>query len=114
LATKDLAGLTDHFIQVLGFKRDFAVEGWEFLSLGEFQVMLGACPDDVPASETGNHSYFAHVLVEDVDTLYDNMKSSGASIYQEIEDKSWGLREYYVVTPEGHRIGFAQDIGLCR
>ena len=110
LAVNDLLGMAGHFIEVLGFKRDLSAEGWEFLSLDDFHVMLGECPNEVPASETNNHSYFAHVIVSDVDALYLAMKASGASFFQDIEDKSWGLREYYVVTPEGHRIGFAQEV----
>ncbi len=71
LAVKDLKGSAEHSMNVLGFSRDFAVEGWEFLSRGEFAVMLGECPDEVSARETNNHSYFAHVVVDDVDALYD-------------------------------------------
>jgi uncharacterized glyoxalase superfamily protein PhnB len=110
LAIKDLASVTDYFVRVLGFRRDFSVEGWEFLSLDEFQVMLGECIDDVTAYETKNHSYFAHVLVDNVNALFESMKSNGASFSEEIADKRWGVREFFVVTPEGHRIGFAQSI----
>jgi hypothetical protein len=28
-----------------------------------------------------------------------------------LEDKPWGLREFGVMTPDGHRICFAQEIG---
>ena len=111
LAVNDTGKTAEHFINALGFKCDFAVEGWQFLSLGDFLVMLGECPNEGPASETNNHSYFAHVLVEDVDDLYSRMKAQGASFYQEVEDKPWGMREFYVVTPDGHRMDFAQETG---
>lgn len=110
LAVKDLAPSAAHYINVLGFSRDFAVEGWAFLSLGAFRVMLGECPDDLSASETNNHAYFAHILVEDVDALYQGMLSRGAAFAQEIQDKPWGLREFCVVTPDGHRMVFGQAI----
>jgi uncharacterized glyoxalase superfamily protein PhnB len=109
LAVRDLAASAAHYRDVLGFRRDFVVEGWEFLSLGNFKVMLGECSDEVPASETGNHSYFAHVLVEDVDALFEEHRRCGAKFLFEVEDKPWGLREYGVQTPDGHRIVFAQN-----
>ncbi|HUE74608.1 MAG TPA: VOC family protein [Pirellulaceae bacterium] len=110
LAVKNLAVSARYFREQLGFKQDFTVEGWEFLSLGSFKVMLGECPDEVPAAETGNHSYFAHVLMEDVDALYRDFQERGAKFLFPVADKPWGLREFGVVTPDGHRICFGQEI----
>jgi len=50
------------------------------------------------------------VLDDDVGAMCRDMNSRGALFYQEIADKPWGLREYFVLTPEGHRIGFAEEI----
>ena len=111
LAVRDLGQATDYFVDVLGFKRDpISVKGWSFLSLDNLQVMLGECPDDVPASETNNHSYFAFAMVRDVDALYEKLRSRGASFAVEIGDRPWGFREFCVRTPEGHRIVFAQKL----
>lgn len=110
LAVQDLAVSARYFLEQLGFARDFTVPGWEFLSLGSFKVMLGECPDEVPATETGNHSYFAHVLVEDVDSLFRAFQQRGARFIFPVADKPWGLREFGVVTPDGHRICFGQKI----
>lgn len=110
LAVHDLAVSAAYYIDKLGFERDFAVDGWEFLSLDGFKIMLGHCPDEASASETNNHSYFAHVIVTDVDELFENFQQRGAAILLAPEDKPWGLREFGVVTPDGHRICFAQEI----
>ena len=110
LAVNDLASSAAYYIDKLGFERDFAVDGWEFLSLGGFKLMLGECPDEVPASETNNHSYFAHVLVEDVDSFFAVYGERGVVFSQTIQDKPWGMREFGIVTPDGHRILFAQNI----
>ena len=110
LAVNDLAASAKYYIDVLGFSRDLAAENWEFLSLGDFHVMLGSCPDEVPASETNNHSYFAHVMVSGVDELYSKLRSRGAEILQEPEDKPWGAREFGIRTPDGHRMVFAHRI----
>lgn len=110
LAVKDLAVETDYYLNKLGFERDFTAPGWEFLSFGEFKVMLGECSDEMTAEESGNHSWYAHVLVENVDDVNEELISRGASILSPMENKPWGIREFSVVTPDGHRIGFGQII----
>ncbi len=110
LAVKNLAVSTDYFISKLGFERDFTAPGWEFLSFGDFKVMLGECANAMWARETGDHSYFAYSLVEDVNSVFKEFKSNGTVFNSEPEDKPWGLREFGVVTPDGHRITFGQEI----
>ncbi|MEZ5421462.1 MAG: VOC family protein [Pyrinomonadaceae bacterium] len=111
LAVKNLVTSSDYFVDKLGFERDFTAPGWEFLSFGDFKVMLGECVDALWAHETGDHSYFAHCLVENVDEVYEELKGRGAVIIHRIGDKPWGLREFSVKTPDGHRITFGQVIG---
>jgi uncharacterized glyoxalase superfamily protein PhnB len=110
LAVQNLAVSARYYKEQLGFVCDFTVDGWEFLSLGGFKVMLGECPNEMAARETGDHSYFAHVLVTDVDALYRDVCQRGATILFAPKDQSWGLREFGVVTPDGHRILFGQQI----
>lgn len=108
LAVKDLKVATDYFIDKLGFDRDFTAPGWEFLSFGIFKVMLGECADEMTAEETGNHSWFAHALVENVDEVYGEFIERGAQILSPIANKPWGIRDFTVITPDGHRIVFGQ------
>jgi len=110
LAVKNLVTSSDYFVDRLGFERDFTAPGWEFLSFGNFKVMLGECIDALWAHETGDHSYFAHCLVENVDEVYTELRDRGADIIHRIGDKPWGLREFSVKTPDGHRITFGQVI----
>ena len=111
LAVKDLKVESAYYIDKLGFDRDFSAPGWEFLSFGIFKVMLGECSDEMTAEATGNHSWFAHALVENVDEVYAEFIERGAQILSPISDKPWNIREFSVVTPDGHRIGFGQLIG---
>ena len=80
LAVKDLAVEVHYYIDKLGFDRDFTAPGWEFLSFGDFKVMLGHCADEMTAEATGNHSWFAHALVENVDEVYLEFIERGAKI----------------------------------
>jgi uncharacterized glyoxalase superfamily protein PhnB len=111
LAVKNLRIETDYYLDKLGFDRDFTAPGWEFLSFGDFKVMLGECADEMTAEETGNHSWFAHALVENVDEVYREFNDRGAKILSPIANKPWGIRDFTVVTPDGHRIVFGQLIG---
>ena len=108
LAVKDLRVAADYFVDQLGFDRDFTAPGWEFLSFGIFKVMLGECADEMTAEATGNHSWFAHALVENVDEVYEELLERGARILTPIGDRPWGIRDFTVVTPDGHRIVFGQ------
>jgi uncharacterized glyoxalase superfamily protein PhnB len=108
LAVKDLRVEAAYYIDKLGFDRDFIAPGWEFLSFGDFKVMLGECADEMTAEATGNHSWYAHALVENVDEVYQEFIGRRAKILSPIENKHWGIREFSVVTPDGHRIAFGQ------
>ncbi len=110
LAVKDLVVEATYYKEKLGFNLDFTAPGWEFLSFGDFKVMLGECADEMTAEESGNHSWYAHVLVENVDAVYAEFIERGAKILSKIENKPWGIRDFSVVTPDGHRIVFGQSI----
>lgn len=111
LAVKDLAVSAAYFVDKLGFERDFTAPGWEFLSFGIFKVMLGECSDAMWAHETGDHSWFAHALVENVDEVYDEFRERGAEMISSIKTQPWGIRDFCVKTPDGHRIVFGQEMG---
>jgi uncharacterized glyoxalase superfamily protein PhnB len=112
LAVRDLRASTRHYIDVLGFHRDFGdgSDGWSFLSRDEFKVMLGECPDATPASELGDHSYVAYVLVEGVDQLHADVVARGAQVTSAPTTKPWGLREFGLRTPDGHRYTFGEPL----
>lgn len=111
LAVVDLDAAERFYVGKLGFEVRFRVEGWLFLSLDNFHLMLGHCADEVPARETHNHSYFAYVNCEGIDELYATCQQRGVDFTQPLADKPWGQREFGVVSPEGHRIMFGQEIG---
>lgn len=108
LAVRDLRIATDFYMRVLGCQRDFGDEsdGWSWLSRDNFRVGLGECRDVVPASELGDHSYVAYVNVDDVDEVYADLLSRGAPVRTAPETKPWGMREFALQTPDGHRMTF--------
>lgn len=112
LAVRDLGAATDFYTDILGFHRDFGdgSDGWSWLSRDGVRVGLGECPDAVPASELGDHSYVAYVNVDDVDAIYDELVTRGASIGIPPETKPWGMREFGLRTPDGHRMTFGSTV----
>ena len=115
LAVQDLTTSTAFYIEVLGFRRDpVDAKGWSFLSKDSFKLMLGECADERPAGETGNHSWFVRLMVEGLDEYHREIASRGAEVIAEPADKRWGLREFVIRTPDGHRIMFAEPIRTRR
>ena len=111
LAVLNLEVSTRYYVDVLGFREDpIRAEGWRFLTRDCFRVMLGECGDVQPAGELGDHSYFAYWNVEGIDELYAELAAKGAMLPYEPANKPWGLREFLVRTPDGHRIVCGEPI----
>jgi uncharacterized glyoxalase superfamily protein PhnB len=110
LAVDDLDVAEQYFIEKLGFTLRSRIGGWSFLCLDHFYLMVGHCKGEMLAKETSNHSYFAYVNCEGIDELFREYEDRGVAFTQRIADKPWGLREFGVETPEGHRIMFGQEI----
>jgi uncharacterized glyoxalase superfamily protein PhnB len=104
LAVHDVQKSADFYVRVLGFEIVQRPPGWIFVAKDRCMIMLGECPDDLPASELGCHSYFAYLRVDDADEYFRHVKEAGAELLSEIADKPWGMREFGVRTPDGHRI----------
>lgn len=111
LAVRDLAISTRYYVDVLGFELEpIDADGWSFLSRDCIRLMIGECPDDRAASELANHSYFAYWNVEEIDDIYHEFVAKGALLLSSPTDKPWGLREFGLTTPDGHRITCGQAI----
>ena len=110
LAVNDLALSKKFYVEKLGFSENLCVDGWAFLSRGACRLRLGDCPDAVPMSRTADHSWFAYLHVRDARELFRDFVSQGVEIWHPIADKPWGMREFAIVTPDGHRIVFGEDL----
>src|SRR3989442_13093535 len=93
LAVRDLKESTRFYMDVLGFRRDFGdgSDGWSFLSRDNFKVRLGECPDEKPAGELGNPSYFVYLTVEGLHQLHQELSARGAPVTSEPEDNPWAI-----------------------
>lgn len=107
LAVRDHQISREYFEKILGFTIDHADHEWVMLERDSARIHLGHCPNDMPASETGCHSWFATILVDNIEELESEYTEKGAVFSQRLMDKGdW--RDFVIETPEGHRLVFGE------
>ena len=114
LAVRDLAASRRYYMEKLGFAEDFSVDGWAFLSRGACRLQLGNCPDAAPMSRSPDHSWFAYLHVSDAAGLYREYVGHDVTIWHHLTDREWGIREFAIVTPDGHRIVFGECLPAAK
>jgi predicted enzyme related to lactoylglutathione lyase len=112
LAVTDLEKSTDFYTRVLGFE-DLQIDapGWCFLQRDDCRIQLGECPDAMPAADTGDHSYFGYLYVDNAKVLYEHVVRENAQVMKPMTDEPWGMREFGLCTPDGHRIMIGERLG---
>ncbi len=109
LAVPDLQTSAAFYRDVLGFSiHKIADPRWLFYVLGACTIMAGECRDALPPRELGDHSWFAYLQVNEVQSYYESVQAAGAVISKPLRDEPWGMREFGVITADGHRIMFGQ------
>lgn len=111
IAVHDLQKSAAFYRDVLGFSVHAIPDpGFLFFVSGACTIWAGLCPDALPPADLGDHAYFAYLEIDDIDPYYDSVRAKGAKISKAIRDEPWGMREFGVVTADGHRIMFASSI----
>lgn len=105
IAVPDLQKSAAFYRDVLGFTiHSIPDPGWLFYTCGDCMIMAGACPNALHPSQLGDHAYFAYLQVKDVDSLHDSVRAAGVSICKPLRDEPWKMREFGLVTIDGHKI----------
>jgi len=111
IAVHDLWKSSAFYRDVLGFTvHTIPDPGFLFYTCGECTIFAGQCPDALSPAELGDHSYFAYLEIDDIDSLYESVRAKGARICKTLRDEPWGTREFGVATADGHRIMFAKQL----
>jgi PhnB protein len=83
------------------------------LRFGDSTVMLA---DEFPemgivSPQTLGGTYMAlHLMVDDVDKVWQRALDAGAEVFHPLQDSFWGERAGQVIDPFGHRWGLAQHL----
>ena len=113
------------FYKTLGFKTEYErpENKFVFLSFGEIQIMIQELTDNdkwdiAPLSYPFGNGINFQLEVDNVELIYNNLKSSGYKIAFEIEenwyrqdDKLLGNKEFLVQDPDGYLLRFSEDMG---
>lgn len=111
IAVHDLQKSAAFYRDVLGFAiHTISDPGWLFYCNGNCTIMAGECPDAIPPAELGFHAYFAYLQVADVDALHDSVRKAGVPICKPLRDEPWQMREFGLVTVDGHKIMLASPL----
>ena len=110
LAVHNVRESARFYVDVLGFGIESDLDGWIFVKKEHCMIMLGECPNDMHPSELGCHNYFAYLRVDDVDAFFKQVQTKHVDLLNEPSDKPWGMREFGIKTPDGHRIMFGQTV----
>jgi catechol 2,3-dioxygenase-like lactoylglutathione lyase family enzyme len=110
LAVCNLEVSKKFYVEKLGFTEEMSVDGWSFLSRGACKLRLGDCPGITPMTDVPDHSWFAYLHVQAAEPLYHELVNNGVEIWHSLADKPWGMREFAIVTPDGHRIVFGERL----
>ncbi len=111
LAVPDLKRTAAYFREALGFTIEWPADiGWHLATRGTARIMMGHCPDAMHPRKTGDHNYFGYLHVDDIDGLYAEWKARGAMLPHPPTDKPWGMREFQVDTPDGHRFMVGKEL----
>ena len=109
IAVPSLQRSTTYYRDVLGFNVQWEdVPGWRLFTRDACIIMAGECPDALPLSEIGDHSYIAYVQVGEIDQLHEAWGERGVTFIKSLRDESWGMREFGIKTIDGHRVMFGQ------
>jgi uncharacterized glyoxalase superfamily protein PhnB len=111
IAVPNLEASGAFYRDALGFVvNEMGDPGWRMFVNGACRIMAGECPKAMGVRETGDHSYFMYLTVDDVVAFHDRAAAGGAAISKPIRDEPWGMREFGLRTVDGHRIMVGQRL----
>ena len=64
----------------------------------------------IAVPDLGAHSYFAYLVVDDVDAYDAGVRDADGEILEDLRTEPWGMREFAARTVEGHRIMIGSDV----
>lgn len=103
LNVSNVAASLAYYVDVLGFEGS-----WHWGHPPTFGGVRTACGEIQFCQDgQGQRGTWLSVWVDDVDALYDRLRTAGVDVRQQPTTYEWGVRELNVADPDGHRIRFS-------
>ena len=111
LAVRDLDVARRFYIEKLGFVEYLSVDGWSFLSAWCLPTgVLAIAPESGPCRMFRTTHGSRTFMFEMPPVFASEIVKQGVEIWHPLADKPWGMREFAIVTPDGHRIVFGERL----
>ena len=98
LSVKDLSVSLAYYEKALGFSTKWSADGFACLTRDGWNLY-------VSEGDQGQPGTWIWMGLEDIDRMYQECQSKGATIQSELSANDWG-REFRVEDPDGHIIRF--------
>lgn len=85
-----------YYTETLGFTRQWAFPDIISISRGDVAIFFRKTEERIVPQ-------IHWIFSEDVDATYNEMQEAGATIVEPIDNKPWGLRQFTIEDPDGHR-----------
>jgi len=116
IAYPDVAAAIEWLTRVFGFREHYrygdpAAPSGAQMFFGPAVFMIESSrPGRMSASEAGHWTQSLTLFVEDVDSIYERVQATGATIGEEIQDTIYGERQFGVLDLGGHSWLISQHI----
>ena len=102
-SVSDFSAALAFYRDVLGFTVEFEFGEYAGVKTGEAILHLSGGNPKPPGS---GHVYF---FCDEVDDYLETIRQAGATIRRDIEDASYGMRDFEVEDPDGNILSFGCD-----
>ncbi len=120
LGVRDVRKAVAYYTDVLGFECSRGIfegtaagEGgvYAIVRRQEIEIHLQIRRRDLYAGAREDIESDTYVFVEDAEALCREFEAKGAVILRGVQDEAYGLRDFVVEDPEGHRLVFGTPLG---
>ena len=108
----DLPRSIDYYCRCLGFVLDFTYEAfYAGVSRDRCAIHLKAAPKTVAdRAHRKQHEHLdAYIALRNVAALHDELRSRGALVTKPLEERPWGVTDFYVEDPDGYILCFSEQ-----
>jgi len=102
----DLRRASKFFEETLGLEKKYEYSSYVGFECGG--VEIGLIPKSKEEKRVTQTSPSVEFLVDDVDRMYNELKSKGVKFIKELHDEPWGGRQASFTDPDGHILEIAQ------